>query len=129
LFYLWSGLYVSGILGGDGALTSLTFQPWDINNMRRSVGYTRYPNPFRAILQDEAGPHNIDGPLGFAPYGLNESNHIVGCNYPYAYLRSPDGTFTQIEYPNASLTCTWGINDSGQIVGSHDSGAFLDLSR
>lgn len=64
-----------------------------------------------------------------APMDINNVGQIVGISgYVFCpchgFLRNPDGSFISIDYPGATSTYVYGINDSGQIVGYYTDGAF-----
>lgn len=74
---------------------------------------------------------NCPGPAGPAagtyPFGLNDSNDIVGvCEDNKGYLNgflfsSAIGSFTSINVPSALNTQAFGINDAGEIVGDYNT--------
>jgi hypothetical protein len=59
----------------------------------------------------------------FAPYGINDSDAIVGTFYTAnfvsvsGFLRTGDGVFTVVNEPGADQTYLTGINDLGVLVG------------
>lgn len=61
--------------------------------------------------------------LGPVAFGINESVQIVGsyvdegCANRHGFLRSQNGTYTQLDVPGASFTVAEGINNSGDIAG------------
>lgn len=61
-----------------------------------------------------------NAPQGTVATGINKSGDIVGSwsdnTTTHGYLLSK-GTFTQVDFPGAFYTFTWGINNAGQIAG------------
>lgn len=91
----------------------------------------------QAFATDDTSPPNyFDTPFAsisdFSPItvagGINESGSIVGSYLErpafgvslewHGFVRDPNGDFTQLDVPGEDQSQLWGINDSGQIVGT-----------
>jgi len=60
-------------------------------------------------------------------WDVNAEGDVVGwyqdqANKVHGFLRSPDGEFTSIDFPFATLTRAFGINTNGDIVGTYIAG-------
>lgn len=117
--------------------------PLNINNMRRWTGIGPSANNIGVVV-DEYGTQTtfgFSGAQSVRPYSINESGWIVGCwedasNNWHGFIRTPNEVLSSYDYPDAYGTCLYGINDSGQMVGSRwdivpngvSSKPFVDLS-
>jgi uncharacterized membrane protein len=96
-----------------------------INNAGWMVGAagTIYTTKGFEMRNGHYNPINFPGQYvyGYAT-GINNLGRVVGWTDDAAYLYS-GGKFKTINFPGASRTEAWGINDNGVIVGWYGSGA------
>jgi hypothetical protein len=62
------------------------------------------------------------------PYGVNDSGRIAGCftsNSDHGFVDTA-GSFSAIDYPGATRTCAYGIDNGSGVDGSYDIVGFYD---
>jgi hypothetical protein len=71
---------------------------------------------------------DVPGAVYTNPYGVNDSGQIAGC-----YTSSSDhgfvdaaGSFSAIDYPGATRTCAYGIDNGSGVVAGYDVVGFYD---
>jgi uncharacterized membrane protein len=75
----------------------------------------------------------VSGTIFTQPFGINARGDIVGryrkaddpppaMSIPHGFLRSREGEFIPIDFPDAILTNPWKITAAGQIVGAYQGG-------
>jgi hypothetical protein len=103
----------SGYIYQNGVFSQLSFIPLAINNNGQILGQEANGD----IVIDTNGTLKNLGILPFTPDGFNNSLQIVGGNDLYA-----NGQVTQLTAPGGIPVQIKGINDSGEMVGSYNSG-------
>jgi hypothetical protein len=103
----------SGYIYQNGVFSQLSFTPLAINNNGQILGQEGNGD----IVIDTKGTVRNLGIIPFTPDGFNDSFQIVGGDDFYA-----NGQVTQIMAPGGIPVQINGINDSGEMVGSYNSG-------
>jgi probable HAF family extracellular repeat protein len=96
-----------------------------------SHAYLRTPTGTITFIEDPAPAIDPDGainlrkikPTDIYPDGINDTGQIVGHfldhdGKTHGFLRAPEGAFTTIDVPGATVSYANGINNAGQIVGN-----------
>ena len=108
-----------------------------INGSGTTAGYDLSTNPpgFQGFLRSADGTLTTfsgpNGSLGGFAYGINDSGTTAGTyftntvladgnNANNGFLRSADGTFTDVMVPGASDTNLYGLSDNGNLFGQYD---------
>src|SRR5438309_1872985 len=99
------------------------------NDVGNSVGaeYTT-PSTLGFMLHGSSGVTQIVHPkavMGTFPQGINRWNSVVGYyldanDQPHGFKQFANGSFVDINFPNAQGTTPMGINDNGAIVGGYN---------
>ncbi|HKW16372.1 MAG TPA: hypothetical protein VJO35_02570 [Terriglobales bacterium] len=98
------------------------------NDAGESVGVEdTVPNPISFLLHGTSGVTSIIHPnavKGTFAQGLNKWDSVVGYyldanNMAHGFKQWSNGSFDDVNYPNALQTIPMGINDSGAIAGSY----------
>ena len=109
-----------------------------INNHGEMVGADRIVPPRHAVLIKGGqciplAPATVLGTNQSEAFKNNDRGDVVGyfldnSGTPHGYFLSKKGVLTQLDFPGASDTEAWGINESGTVVGffdEYDSGGNL----
>ena len=121
-----SYLFLSGFVDTAGTVVDINFpgtghtvtQALGINNSGEIVGSYQDSTGSHGFLDVGGTFTTIDSPLGGSTLeGINNFGQIVGDSFI-----DTAGSFTTINYPGSSETLSFGINDSGQVVGTYTLG-------
>lgn len=105
----------SGILGVNeaGDFTG----SYDLGDITTGIGYFTRGQQFKSFEVPGSAP------LTTGPHGINDEGQVVGFytdgadpNVAHGFLLD-DGKFTTIDYPGASITGFFGINERGDLIG------------
>jgi probable HAF family extracellular repeat protein len=105
----------SGILGINeaGDVTG----SYDLGDINTGIGYFTHRQEFKSFEVPGSAP------LSTGPHGINDDGQVVGFyndganpNVVHGFLLD-DGKFTTIDYPGATVTGFFGINERGDLIG------------
>ena len=127
----WSAQYRYESVAFPGAVSTTLFA---VNDLRQYVGAKRDAQAIHnAIWNDGTGLHllNLDA-LGNIreswAFSINTFSDIAGAYIDAAgvfhgYLRHHDGTIETLDYPGATTTQGYGVNDRGTVIGVYSDAA------
>ncbi|MBV9670919.1 MAG: hypothetical protein JOZ43_08200, partial [Acidobacteriales bacterium] len=97
--------------------------PYAISGNGNVTGYyIDQANNFHAFYRDASGTvSSFDGPGFTTPFGVNNAGVVVGVVSDsitgHSFIRTPDGTLTLVDPPNAVFSEARGINNRGAVAG------------
>jgi hypothetical protein len=131
-YYLEGNRY-HGYLYENGSYTTIDYNSTDSTGIFAVNDKGDYTGTFGRIGEAQEGFVNIGGtntPFfaqgsdGTYPYGMNNSNDVVGefndsKGLSHGFLRAVNGKITVIDYPGAAQTYCYAINNAGEIAGAY----------
>lgn len=120
-----SGLYTTVDLPGatDSALTGINdlgniTGGYDLGDQTTSIGFLDVRGQFTSFEDPAAAPMQTQ------TYGINSLNFISGLYFdpaanPHGFVRQPDATFHNYDFPGADQTLGRDINDFGCVAGQY----------
>jgi len=124
-----AGEYQFEFFDGTPAASSTTV--YGLNDPSVAVGNYFSARHLHGLVWTKGTVQTVDvpfpGAIGTDWRAINDRGTIIGGwgdqdFFVHGAQRSASGTITRFDYPNAAETFPGGINDHGEIVGSHDEG-------